>query len=185
LSTTALMRYAPFYKPSHTYSWPPGKVSPEETEMHVRTINTRQERADKQWEGMLDSLNEPGGNVKKCTKELERLLLMIDDVEGQTDRHNMLLFLMRDTAAEFPVGFEKAIRNIFDPADDPQYEIGDSISESKPVKPCRRSGCTEPARFDSVFCCDGCGIHIFERALLAALQEAEDVHPSELRYVTS
>ncbi len=40
--------------------------------------------------------------------------------EGQTDRHNMTLFLQWDTEREQPVGFEKRCLNFFDPAEDDQ-----------------------------------------------------------------
>jgi hypothetical protein len=39
-------------------------------------------------------------------------------IEGQTDRHNMLLFLLQDTLKDKPVGFENDRRNLFDPEDD-------------------------------------------------------------------
>lgn len=42
--------------------------------------------------------------------------------EGQTDRHNMTLFLEWDTAREYPVGFENPCLNFFDPAEDDQKE---------------------------------------------------------------
>jgi hypothetical protein len=34
------------------------------------------------------------------------------------DRHNMMLFLLQDTLREYPVGFGKRGRNLFDPAED-------------------------------------------------------------------
>ncbi len=42
--------------------------------------------------------------------------------EGQTDRHNMTLFLEWDLARDKPVGFEKPCLNFFDPAEDDQTE---------------------------------------------------------------
>ena len=39
------------------------------------------------------------------------------------DRHNILLFLMRDTMKVHPVGLEKERRNIFDPAEDPEPDM--------------------------------------------------------------
>ena len=42
-------------------------------------------------------------------------------LENYTDRHNIFLFLMRDTMREHPIGFEKEHRNIFDPEEDPAF----------------------------------------------------------------
>jgi hypothetical protein len=60
----------------------------------------------------------PKERIKVRTRELERLLVSIEDSEGLTDRHNMVLFLQQDLNAGKPVGYEQHRRNIFDPEDD-------------------------------------------------------------------
>ena len=86
----------------------------------------------------------PRERARVRTKELERLLTSVEDAgtrifliesrntllqstnpgcsctESYTDRHNILLFLMRDTMREHPCGFEhhERHRNIFDPEED-------------------------------------------------------------------
>ena len=184
-------------------------------------------------------------------------------IEGQTDRHNMTLFLEWDTARDQPVGFEKPSLNFFDPAEDEQgnhfnftnvnededdNEEEDDTKETKmngdknngkdnsskianedktnndennddddteiasPIshngngnnkeesrgrirarttrvrhspkrnnQQCIRIGCTNKPRFDSAFCCDGCGISTMEKDLLCSLQYAAEMHPYQLR----
>jgi hypothetical protein len=65
------------------------------------------------------------------TKELERLMVSVEDAEAYTERHNMLHFLMRDTAQLKPVGYESQISNLFDPADN---NGGANESSEKRVK---------------------------------------------------
>jgi hypothetical protein len=63
-------------------------------------------------------------------------LVGIEDSEGVTDRHNMMLFLMQETRGNGPVGYEKRRRNIFDPEDDEapsenQTEDGEEATTKK------------------------------------------------------
>lgn len=146
LATSAAMRQASFSKHGGTYKWPLGSVSATHIGGHTRSVHTRHDKAEKQWMDMATRLgSNPGGRakdkVKYRTKELERLLVSVEDAgeqfdafriiicsnqslhhffitEGHMDRHNMMLFLLQDTLRDFPVGFEKHRRNIFDPADD-------------------------------------------------------------------
>ena len=48
------------------------------------------------------------------------LIIFSLHLEGQTDRHNMTLFLEWDTARDRPIGFEKPCLNFFDSAEDDQ-----------------------------------------------------------------
>jgi hypothetical protein len=44
--------------------------------------------------------------------------VILSIVEGLTDRHNMLIFLLQDTIRCKPVGFESSRKNIFDPEEE-------------------------------------------------------------------
>ena len=121
--------------------------------------------------------------------------------EAYTDRHNILLFLMRDTTKDHPVGFEKERRNIFDPEedqldeDDEKDASGDKeTNEKRPENDktgadatllsspqCARAGCAHSPRFDSRFCSDSCGVAALELDLLHSFQESSDIHPAVLR----
>lgn len=46
---------------------------------------------------------------------------------------------------------------------------------------CRRKGCCQKQRFDSIFCSDSCGVSTVETDLLQTLEYASDLHPSSLR----
>lgn len=46
---------------------------------------------------------------------------------------------------------------------------------------CARNGCHKKPRFDSVFCCDSCGVNSLETDLLYSLKYAQELHPSVLR----
>ncbi|KAL7432232.1 hypothetical protein ACHAXM_003070 [Skeletonema potamos] len=143
------------------------------------------------------------------TREFERIMLSVEDAEGVTDRHNMTLFLRNDVMKRNPVGFENPRRNIFDPEDDPttNSEGSDSNSTStnlnstsispsggvdairtgrKPADDmggltCRRQGCSQKPRFDSIFCSDSCGVSSVEADLLQTLEYASEIHPTSLR----
>merc|ERR1712176_1331057 len=90
LATSHVMRHASFAKHGGTYKWPLGSG-----------LGYR-----------------PKERVKVRVRELERLLVNINDSELYTDRQNMLLFLQRDTAKQCPAGYETPRRNFFDPEDD-------------------------------------------------------------------
>jgi len=107
-----------------------------------------------------------------------------------------------------PVGFEKELRNVFDPAEDLASEAGEmddnekkramddheeadaksAISPDDETKQCEkiplqcaREGCSQKPRFDSIFCSDSCGVSALELDLLRSYQESSDIHPSVLR----
>ncbi len=153
LATSAAMRQASFSKHGGTYKWPLGSVSATHIGGHTRSVWHRHDKADKQWMDMAQRLSKSHGfrqkeRVKVRTKELERLLVSVEDAgklfifcvlhlcstrpntwceEGHTDRHNMMLFLLQDTLRDVPIGFQKRRKNIFDPEED---EAPADIAES-------------------------------------------------------
>jgi hypothetical protein len=127
LATSAVMRHASFSKHGGTYKWPLGSVSATHIGGHTRSVHVRHDKAEKQWTDMTSRLGRGYGyrqkeRVRSRTKEFERLLVSIEDAESYTDRHNMIVFLQRDTAKEKPTGLEDHVVNIFDPADDDLVE---------------------------------------------------------------
>jgi len=213
MATSAVMRHSSYSKHGGTYKWPLGSVSATHIGGHTRSVHARHDKAEKQWTDMATRLGRgygyrPKERTRVRTKELERLLVSVEDAEIYTDRHNMLLFLMRDTTKEHPVGFEGQRRNIFDPAEDehlhdedasgngdlnpsptnslkeiPTEEVGqDGKVEETLSQICARTGCCAKPRFDSMFCSDSCGISVFETDLLRTFQDASDIHPSVLRH---
>ena len=128
LATSSVMRYASYSKHGGTYKWPLGSVSTTHIAGHTRSVQARHDKGEKQWNDMASRLYRGHGyrakeRIRTRTKELERLLIAIEDAEGHTDRHNMFVFLQRDTAKEKPAGFEKEMKNIFDPADDESNDV--------------------------------------------------------------
>ena len=100
LATSATMRQASFSKHGGTYKWPLGSVSATHIGGHTRSVHSRHDKAEKQWRDMANRLGRnnsmrPKERVKVRTKELERLLASVEDAEGHTDRHNMMLFLLQ------------------------------------------------------------------------------------------
>lgn len=123
LATSTVMRYASYSKHGGTYKWPLGSVSATHIAGHTRSVQARHDKGEKQWNDMASRLYRGHGyrakeRVRSRTKELERLLIAVEDAEGHTDRHNMIVFLQRDTSKAKPAGFENEMKNIFDPADD-------------------------------------------------------------------
>ena len=183
LASSAVMRQLAFMKHGGSYKWPLGSVSATHVGGHIRSVQLRHDKSEKQWAELVSRLSRryaAGSNKERArvrTKELERLLVCIEDAEGQTDRHNMLLFLERDCRRANPVGFEKERRNIFDPEN-----VLPNYTENSQASLCVRPGCPMPHRFDSLFCSDACGVHVLERDLLNAFHEASDIHPSVLRF---
>ena len=123
LATSNVIRQASFAKHSGTYKWPLGSVSTTHISGHTRSVHSRHDKAEKQWSEMVTRLSRTSGyrpkeRVKVRTRELERLLVSIEDAEGVRDRHNMMLFLEHDISREKPVGYERHLPNIFDPEDD-------------------------------------------------------------------
>lgn len=132
LTTSAAMRQHSFSKHGGTYKWPLGSVSATHIGGHTRSVHSRHDKAEKQWTDMATKLgrgygHRPKEKVKVRTKELERLLISIEDAEGHTDRHNMAVFLMQDTLKNAPAGFEKNLLNMFDPEDDKEDEENDAV----------------------------------------------------------
>jgi hypothetical protein len=137
LATSAVMRHSSFSKHGGTYKWPLGSVSATHIGGHTRSVHARHDKAEKQWTDMASRLGRgygyrPKERVRVRTKELERLLVSVEDAEVFTDRHNMLLFLMRDTAKQHPVGFEGHRGNIFDPAEDEIVRVEDGDPHGAP-----------------------------------------------------
>jgi hypothetical protein len=250
-ATSSVMRNMSFSKHGGTYKWPLGSVSATHTGGHTRSVQARHDKAEKQWSDLATRLSRGYGYRAKerqrvRTKELERLLVSVEDAEGQTDRHNMLLFLMRDTQREVPVGYENYGRNLFDPDepgmaledeepvevvvedstttttttaasnngndddandttapgriatasfkakttahvsnevnnddDEDHAEIEDDEKEDESI--CIHPNCTRKRRFDSVFCCDACGVSVLETDLLRSFHDSSNLHPSVLR----
>jgi len=130
-ATSAIMRQLAYAKHGGTYKWPLGSVSSTHIGGHTRSVHLRHERSEKQWGDMARILSTHLGlrsreRVKARTKELERLAVNLEDAEGHTDRHNMILFLQNDTMKKYPVGFEKSRLNFFDAQEDEQAFIEDS-----------------------------------------------------------
>lgn len=117
----------------------------------------------------------------------------------------MLVFLMQDTIRKVPVGFEKDRRNMFDPEDDDDSEENEGSDSEGNTSPkngnkngktgnvrdketkteraiCAKKGCGKPARFDSIFCSDACGVSSLESDLLRTIFYSSDIHPSSLRH---
>jgi hypothetical protein len=144
-----------------------------------RVANSRREKAEKQWASMTSTLLAAEGLPEKAQKkirkkELERLLISIEDVEKATDRHNMIVFLLRDIARDSPIGYQSPPRNIFDPDEVPEWPLRETVNggtDTKARRPCARKGCGRQQRFDSLFCGDGCGILAMEADLLTTIQE--------------
>lgn len=136
LATSAVIRQASFAKHAGQFKWPLGSVSATHIGGHTRSVNSRHDKAEKQWSDMVSRLGRgysyrPKERAKVRSRELERLLVSIEDSEGATDRHNMTVFLKSDTNSEFPAGYEQRRRNIFDPAED---ESGDRGSPDNVVE---------------------------------------------------
>jgi hypothetical protein len=122
LATSAVMRYASYSKHAGTYKWPLGSVSATHVGGHTRSVQARHEKAERQWAEMVNRSVASGGpgsrskaNARMRTKDLEHVLVAIDDAESYTDRHNMMNFLIRDIRREAPIGYEKQPKNYLDP----------------------------------------------------------------------
>lgn len=84
LATSAAMRQASFSKHGGTYKWPLGSVSATHIGGHTRSVHSRHDKAEKQWMDMATRLGRgygyrPKERVKVRTKELERLLVSVED----------------------------------------------------------------------------------------------------------
>lgn len=191
LATSAVIRHFSNSKNAGTYKWPMGSVSAAHINGHIRSVHVRHEKAEKQWSDMTSRLARSLGfrardRVKNRQREFERLLSALEDAEAFTDRHNMFLFLTRDTSKAVPAGFENEERNIFDPADDVKVaDMSSSLNDGNKIGcgNCEREGCPKQQRFDSRFCSDACGVACLEMDLLRSLEDAGEVHPSFLRTV--
>jgi hypothetical protein len=90
LSTSAAMRQASFSKHGGTYKWPLGSVSATHIGGHTRSVHSRHDKAEKQWMDMATRLGRgygyrPKERVKFRTKELERLLISVEDAGKEVD----------------------------------------------------------------------------------------------------
>ncbi|MGK3742389.1 MAG: hypothetical protein ACI90V_009245 [Bacillariaceae sp.] len=88
LTTSAAMRQHSFSKHGGTYKWPLGSVSATHIGGHTRSVHSRHDKAEKQWTDMATKLgrgygHRPKEKVKVRTKELERLLISIEDAGKQ------------------------------------------------------------------------------------------------------
>lgn len=89
LATSAAMRQASFSKHGGTYKWPLGSVSATHIGGHTRSVHTRHDKAEKQWMDMATRLGSNSGarakdRVKYRTKELERLLVSVEDAGNES-----------------------------------------------------------------------------------------------------
>ncbi|GKY96708.1 hypothetical protein MPSEU_000630300 [Mayamaea pseudoterrestris] len=194
LATSAVMRHATLSeestKPKQVKMSSSGNVNGHQK---TREVHARNEKAEKAWVTMAANLSKANGVGFKeqrriKAREFERLLLAVNDAEHYTDRHNMLVFLLRDTTRDIPVGFELQPKNIFDPE-----EWGNNVTSARQLATgyaskndscgCARKGCNRQSRFDSLFCSDGCGVLVLEQDLLLSLREAEEIHPTLLREI--
>jgi len=137
-AASAVMRQVAFGKHSGQYKWPLGSVSISHISGHTRSVQARHEKAEKQWSEMVARLGNaqelrPRERQRVRTRELERLLVSVEDAEGAMDRHNMMLFLQNDTSKFHPAGFDLPRRNIFDPEEDPVY-VPVHHGSTKPMK---------------------------------------------------
>ena len=93
LATSSAMRQASFSKHGGTYKWPLGSVSATHIGGHTRSVHSRHDKAEKQWLEMATRLSRGGSykrpkdQVKVRTKELERLLVSVEDA-GKFKRGN-------------------------------------------------------------------------------------------------
>ena len=90
LATTSIMRHASFSKHGGTYKWPLGRVSATHIGGHTRSVNARHEKAEKQWADMAKRLSsgygcKPRERARVRTKELERLLVSVEDAGMSSD----------------------------------------------------------------------------------------------------
>lgn len=133
-ASNAVMRQFAFGKHSGQYKWPLGSVHISRIPGHIRSVQTRHEKVEKQWNEMTHRLTNrqelrPRERQRVRTREFERLLVSIEDAERAMDRHNMMLFLQNDTSKLHPAGFEIPRRNIFDPEEDPDEESDEDLDE--------------------------------------------------------
>lgn len=119
LMSSDIIRYASYSKHGLGCKWPLGSVIPSHIGGHYRSVQIRNERTEKQWAEMLQRLNSDSGtNAKQKSKDLQFLLNRLEEAEGKTDLHNMILFLERDEKRQCPIGFERPLFNFFDPEED-------------------------------------------------------------------
>jgi len=90
LATTAVMRAASLAKHGGTYKWPLGRVNAAHMANHVRSVHSRHDKAEKQWSEMVTRLaddysHRPRERTRVRTKELERLLVSVEDAGKMID----------------------------------------------------------------------------------------------------
>lgn len=98
LATSAAMRQASFSKHGGTYKWPLGSVTLSHFGGHTRSVHSRHDKAEKQWADMASRLARghyarQKDRVKVRTKELERLLVSVEDA-GKTSSFAQVFVLL-------------------------------------------------------------------------------------------
>jgi hypothetical protein len=106
LSTSAAMRQASFSKHGGTYKWPLGSVSATHIGGHTRSVHSRHDKAEKQWTDMATRLGRgygyrPKERVKVRTKELERLLVSVEDAGKDSVLDSDCLCLAKSSSSIF------------------------------------------------------------------------------------
>ena len=134
--------------------------------MDMKAIQDVNAKAVKEWSDLTSRLERASNyRTKQRTsmrsEELKKILTYVESAETHRDVHNMILFLMRDTSREQPVGFEEEVHNIFDPTE------GDGPTDRPACILCQNK-----RRFDSVFCSDACGVKALELELLGSLKQS-------------
>lgn len=114
-----IIRHACYGKYGYTSKWPLGSVMPAHILGHCRSVQSRNDRVEKQWMEMLCRLNgKSDTDTKQSLKDLQWVANHLDEAEGKTDLHNMILFLERDIKRPCPTGFDTPQFNFFDPEED-------------------------------------------------------------------
>ena len=83
-ASNAVMRQFAFGKHSQQYKWPLGSVQISRIPRHIRSVQTRHEKVEKQWNEMTHRLTNrqelrPRERQRVRTREFEKLLLSIED----------------------------------------------------------------------------------------------------------
>ena len=99
LATTSVLRHACFSKHSGQYRWPLGQVAPTHIDSHLRSVQTRHDRAEKQWRDAVAKFGakgpkkkNPKDNAKFRMKEFERLLGYTTDAGKFSFEYFIFLF---------------------------------------------------------------------------------------------
>lgn len=118
-ATNAVIKQATQGRQGGVYKWPPGNVPSTHITAHIKNVHGRHERYEKQWADASSKLMNNVGTqtkekIKARTKELQKILINLEDAEGEMDRRNIILFLDNDTQKQYPTGYETSRLNFFD-----------------------------------------------------------------------